>query len=78
MGKPLIATRVPGLSDYLLDGETGILVERGSPVAMAEAIDYFWSNPEKATAMGHRAREWVEASFSLDKWLDNVGYLLAV
>jgi glycosyltransferase involved in cell wall biosynthesis len=78
MGKPVIATRTPGLSDYVLDGETGILVEGGNPAAMAEAINYLWSNPEKAAAMGRRAREWVRADFSLDKWLDDVSHLLAV
>jgi glycosyltransferase involved in cell wall biosynthesis len=77
MGKPVIATRTPGMPDYILDGETGILVEASKPEAMAEAIDYLWSNPEKAAAMGRRAREWVEANFSLDKWLDDVGHLLA-
>jgi glycosyltransferase involved in cell wall biosynthesis len=77
MGKPVIATRTPGMSDYILDGETGILVEASKPAAMAEAIDDLWSNPEKAAAMGRRAREWVEANFSLDKWLDDVSHLLA-
>jgi glycosyltransferase involved in cell wall biosynthesis len=77
MGKSVIATRTPGMPDYVLDGETGILVEGGNPAAMAEAIDFLWSNPEKAAAMGRRAHEWVEANFSLDKWLDDITCLLA-
>lgn len=78
MGKPVIATRTPGSPDYVRDGETGILVEGGDPDALAEAIDYLWSNPEEAVAMGRRAREWVEANFSLDQWLDSVSRLLAL
>ena len=77
MGKPVIATRTPGSPDYVLHGETGILVEGGNPDAMAEAIDYLWSDPERASAMGRRAREWVEANLSLDRWLDDVSHLLA-
>lgn len=77
MGKPVIASHIPGASDHVLDGETGLLVEPGNPAAMAEAIDFLWRNPEKAEAMGCRAREWVEANFSLDKWLDTVRHVLA-
>jgi glycosyltransferase involved in cell wall biosynthesis len=76
MGKPVIATKMPGLSDYVLDGETGLLVEGNHPGAMAEAIDYLWKNPDKAAAMGSRAKEWVIENFTLDQWLNRVGTLL--
>jgi glycosyltransferase involved in cell wall biosynthesis len=76
MGKAVIATRTPGLVEYVRDGETGILVEGGNPQALAEAIDYLWKNPEKAAAMGQRAREWVAATFSLDRWMDEIGSAL--
>lgn len=76
MGKAVIATRTPGMPDYVLDGETGILVEGGNPSAMAEAIDFLWKNPDKAASMGRCGREWVEANFSLDKWLDDVTEML--
>lgn len=76
MGKPVIATRTRGLADYVLDGETGLLVEGGNPAAMAEAIAYLWNNPEKAAAMGRRARQWVTENFSLDQWLDQMTDLL--
>lgn len=72
MGKAVIATHTPGMPDHVLDGETGILVEGGNPSLMAEAIDYLWNNSEEAAAMGRCAREWVQANFSLDEWLDNV------
>ena len=76
MGKAVIATRMPGLSDYVLDGETGMLVEGSNPKALAEAIDYLWQNPEKASAMGRRGREWVDANFSLEQWVDDFAHLL--
>jgi glycosyltransferase involved in cell wall biosynthesis len=37
--KPVIATRVGGIVDAVLDGETGFLVEPESPIALARAID---------------------------------------
>jgi glycosyltransferase involved in cell wall biosynthesis len=76
MGKPVVATHMPGLRDYVLDGETGMLVEEANPVALASAIDYLWGNAEVAAAMGRRARDWVEANFSLDRWVESVAALL--
>jgi glycosyltransferase involved in cell wall biosynthesis len=76
MGKPVITTRTPSMSEYVLDGETGLLVEPGSPAALAEAIASLWSDPEKVAAMGRRARQWIEGGFSLDRWLDEVTGLL--
>lgn len=69
MGKPVIASKTPGMPDYVLDGETGILVEIGNPEAMADAIDYLWHRPDLTDAMGRRARAWVAETFSLDDWV---------
>jgi glycosyltransferase involved in cell wall biosynthesis len=37
--RPVIATRVPGLDEVVLDGETGLLVPQDSPEALADAMD---------------------------------------
>jgi glycosyltransferase involved in cell wall biosynthesis len=71
MGKAVIASRSPGMSDYLCDGETGLLVDAGQPTALADAISYLWNNPDVAQAMGRRGREWVASRSSLDRWLDD-------
>jgi glycosyltransferase involved in cell wall biosynthesis len=72
MGRAVVATAMPGLSDYLINGETGILVGIGNDQEMAEAIEYLWRNPEVAEQMGRRGREWLAANFSLDQWLDQL------
>jgi glycosyltransferase involved in cell wall biosynthesis len=72
MGRPVVATKMPGLSDYVEDGVTGILVEPGNPEAMAEAIRDLWDHPEKVAKMGKAAVTWVQENFSLDKWLYEV------
>jgi len=42
--RPVIATRVGGLSEAVRDGETGLLVEPNSPAALAEAIVRFYED----------------------------------
>jgi glycosyltransferase involved in cell wall biosynthesis len=77
MGKAVVASAVPGLSDFMVDGQTGLLVPPGDPAALARAIDELWSDPERAAEMGRRARAWVESRFSLDRWLDTVSAAIA-
>lgn len=72
MGRPVIATRMPGLSEYLVEGETGLLIDQGDAQALAEAIASLWHDPQRVIRMGRRAREWVHAHHSLDRWLDRV------
>ncbi|MCS6911196.1 MAG: glycosyltransferase family 4 protein, partial [Anaerolineales bacterium] len=70
MGKAVIATRLPGLEDYVAHGETGLLVPAKDPAALAAAIDRLWRNPAEAEQMGARGRQRMVAEFSLDQWLE--------
>ncbi|MEZ5393160.1 MAG: glycosyltransferase [Bryobacterales bacterium] len=72
MGKPVVATKLPGLAEYVIGGETGLLVNCGDPAAMAKAIDSLWSDADKTAAMGARARQWVSTSRSLNGTLDQL------
>lgn len=72
MGKPVIATRMPGLSEYLVEGETGMLVAPGDDRAMAEAIGTLWDNPDQVVRMGRQARAWIESNHSLERWLKRI------
>lgn len=76
MGKAVIATRLPGLEDYVAHGETGLLIPAKDPVALAAAIDRLWRDPHEAEQMGARGRRWIEAEFSLDQWLDRLAGLV--
>lgn len=57
MGKPVIAARSGGLSDVIVDGETGLLVPPGDPQALRVAIQSLLANPEQRTHMGQQARQ---------------------
>lgn len=67
-GKPAVASRVGGLPDLVLDGETGVLVPPGDPGALADAVLVLLNDPERAAAMGQKARERASA-FSLEAML---------
>jgi glycosyltransferase involved in cell wall biosynthesis len=51
----VIATRVGGLQDVVVDGETGILVPPNDAGALRDAIDLLMESPELRDQMGHRA-----------------------
>ncbi len=72
MGKPVIATRIPGMVDYVQDGKTGILVEGRNPVSLAEAIERLWAHPEEAEEMGQCAQNWVCANYSFERWAEDI------
>ncbi len=64
MGKPLIATDVPGCREVVRHGETGYLVPPRDAGALAEAIAALASDLPRAEAMGRAARTDVEQRFS--------------
>lgn len=77
MEKGLIATNVPGCTDVVLHGRTGLLVEPGDVDALTEAFMRFARlSPEVRAALGRTAREVVSSRFSVDEvWKHYVGIL---
>ncbi len=52
MGKPVIAARSGGLSDVVVDGETGFLVPPGDPHALRNAIQVLLDDPTRRAVYG--------------------------
>jgi glycosyltransferase involved in cell wall biosynthesis len=71
-GKPVVATRVNGVPEAVIDGRTGILVEPGDDKAIAGALVRLLDQPEVAKRMGAEGRRFVERSFSLDRFVRQV------
>ena len=65
-GLPVIATRVGGNVDAIVDGESGRLVPITDPAALGEAITTFYEDAGLRTRMGAAARLRVERLFSLE------------
>jgi len=65
MEKPVVATDVGGVSEQIVNDETGILVPPRNTKALADAIIHLLSNPTKANSLGRKARERVGQMFTL-------------
>ena len=61
-----IATRLAGVTDTLIDDEdSGILVPARDAAALETALARFVSEPDRARAMGARARLRIDRDFAL-------------
>jgi len=58
-GVAVLASRVGGIPEAVLDGETGVLVPPGDPVALAEALDRLMDDPAQRARLGAAGRERV-------------------
>lgn len=70
MGRPVVATRSGGLTEVVVDGQTGLLVDRGNSAAFADAIAYILDHPEVAKTMGQTARARALATFRWEQHID--------
>jgi glycosyltransferase involved in cell wall biosynthesis len=61
MGKPVIASRMGGLTDIVADGETGLLVPADDPQALQDALQGLLEDPARQEYMGAMAKRRVEA-----------------
>jgi glycosyltransferase involved in cell wall biosynthesis len=50
--RPVIASRVGGIPEWLDEDETGLVVEAGDERSLARSIDTLLADPERASAMG--------------------------
>jgi glycosyltransferase involved in cell wall biosynthesis len=52
MRLPIVATRVGGIPEVVVDGDTGFLVDPGNPTAMADALLKIYQDPRLANELG--------------------------
>jgi glycosyltransferase involved in cell wall biosynthesis len=64
-GKPVVAFRVGGLTETVVDGETGFLVPPQDVAALVDAISQLMSNPAQARRLAERASSAARA-YSID------------
>ena len=75
-GVPVIATRVGGIPEVVVEGETGLLVQPGDEVALARALDQLLANPVERQRMGDNGRRRALEHFSLNREIDELTRLV--
>jgi sugar transferase (PEP-CTERM/EpsH1 system associated) len=72
-GLPVVATRVGGNPELVVEGKTGMLVPHSDAVALAEAIEGYLNDPGKLISHGQAGRKRAEDHFSIETMVS--GYL---
>jgi glycosyltransferase involved in cell wall biosynthesis len=66
-GAPVVATRVGGTPEALVDGETGLLVPPADIASLAGAVTSLLEAPALATRLGRAARQSIADRFSVER-----------
>lgn len=68
--RPMISSDVDGLPELVVNGESGLVLERNDEKTLAEAILFMARNPERAVAMGKAAARRLDERFGFDRCVD--------
>ena len=63
MGVPVVSSNIGGVSEIVIDGETGYMVEPGDKSALAGAIKKVWANQNNYQEMKINARKLIVEQF---------------
>jgi glycosyltransferase involved in cell wall biosynthesis len=74
-GTPVIATRISGHRETVINGKTGFLVDF-EPKEIAEKIIFLLNNPEKASEMGKQARKHIGKSWTWKRQIESLEEVL--
>src|SRR5688572_11543946 len=72
LGKPVIATRRGGLSEMVMHGATGLLVEGEDALALREAIEHLSANLLEAAAFGKAAKTQHAEKYSIQSFAQRI------
>jgi glycosyltransferase involved in cell wall biosynthesis len=75
-GRPVVGSDVGAIASAVTNLESGILLQRDGPVALAEAVSLFVRRPELLAEIGRRARQRVESDYELGKCTDRLHNIL--
>ncbi len=69
-GRPVVVSDIPGVTEVITDGETGLLTDPLNARDLAEKINTLVRDPERAREMGKRARQRVLDHFAIARVVD--------
>ena len=69
LGRPVVASRVDGVNEYICHGSNGLLVEPDDPAGLAAAIERLLGNPTRAAELAWAGRRDV-GRLSVDRMVE--------
>ncbi len=65
--RPVVSTRLAGIPELVVDGQTGMLVAPGDSTALAQALEQLLRDPELRLRFGHAGRGRIEQHFRIER-----------
>lgn len=75
-GRPVVASRLGGMKDIVVDGETGYFFENGNASDFAQKLDLLLESADVRLKMGAAARERQQRLFSASAFAESIQRLL--
>ena len=69
---PVVASDLPSLSEFIQDGQTGLLFKSGDVQSLVDKITRMLRNQEEAKKMGSCGRRLLEDRFCIDKVVESI------
>jgi glycosyltransferase involved in cell wall biosynthesis len=66
-GLPVVASRIGGIPEHVVDERTGLLFEPGDSADLARQLSRLIKDPDLRDRLAAAARPWVVAMFSVDR-----------
>ena len=73
--KPVIAANHGGLTEIVVDNETGFLVEPNNKDALKDALEKLITNPELRTSFGEKGFQRAIENFSIQNYVQKIEYI---
>lgn len=71
MGIPAVGTKVSGIKDLIVEGETGYLASEGNYQELADAVIKLIENPDKLSFFSSNAKKLADNNYNLDNGIKN-------
>jgi glycosyltransferase involved in cell wall biosynthesis len=72
MGVPVIVTDIPGPTDAVIPGETGLVVKKHDPDDLFRAMHYLYKHQDECARMGERAFAFARDCFEQQAYFEHV------
>ncbi|MEK7308550.1 MAG: glycosyltransferase family 4 protein [Nitrospirota bacterium] len=77
MEKPVIASRIAGPAELIINGQTGFLFQTGSIKEIAHCISILLSSAQSRREMGQTGKKRIIENFSIEKYIKQVSSVIA-